>query len=845
MISDFSARFPHLRRLLLPVLGLALLAVAALYPPTPLRGEDAQVIAPTDTETCLACHGEKIDGGHFAGSAHGRLSCQVCHTGIDRVPHPEKATAQKPQCINCHAIKTAMLSRSVHGAKNAKTRAVTCQTCHGKNAHEIKEVSKLDAAAMASPCLACHSKVSAQLKTSVHGKANGNTPSCLVCHGNNPHEIQPSTGVGAVPNDVTCRNCHTDAAKRLATSAHGQSGVQSANRLSCLSCHGPNAHTVHLPQGKAVACATCHAKIAGVIAHSAHGGAKAPTCQACHGSALHAIAPAGTLTSGKRELACKTCHAQETAALTQSVHGRAMKNGDTSPSCLSCHWERSHTITKPSRMDLTQREGACKTCHADKTASLVGSVHDRPDVVPGDHPTCLSCHGGKVHDISAPKRLTPTEQIALCSSCHNDAAKMARYGLTTGAVLSYEQSFHGRAVMRFGKKNSATCTDCHGLHGVLAPNDVDAPTNPANLAQTCGKCHTDSGRNFAVSGASHLRLRIQSSPILLVEEVFFMVLIMGTMFMLFLMVLLDLRRKAFYPGAKPEAGRLVSVLIAISFLLLTGGIALAFLRVNGVEWLWIGALASVVLAFIVNAINRARHPHPKAEKHYPRFTLVMRFQHAILASTFTLLVLTGLPLHFADVGWMHYILVAFGGFEGARVVHRVCGVAMVVNWIWHLGYLLLLWKRAGFTWSSWTMLPTKKDVRDVIDYFKYLLGLRQDPPAWDRFQFREKFDYYADIWGTIVMGSTGFVLWFPTTLGNKLPDLAFGFSYIAHSYEGLLAMMAIIVWHFYNTHFNPDTFPMNPTWLTGTMSASEMEREHPLEKARVDAETAAKVPTGK
>ncbi len=845
MTSDTTARFNQVRRALLPTLFLLTAALLCFSRPTPLHGEDAQVIAPNDTDTCIACHSEKVDGKHFAASAHGRFSCQVCHTGIDRYPHPAKALKEKPACTNCHAIKAASLSHSVHSPRNPKTRAVTCQTCHGGNPHEIKEVSKLDAAAVVAPCLSCHADVAAKLKGSVHGTAGGNKPTCLVCHGNNPHEIKAPTGTGALPADFTCRNCHTDVAKTLATSAHGQMGTSSANRLSCLTCHGGSAHQVHLPQGAAAQCATCHKDIANIIAHSAHGGSKAPTCKSCHGETLHAIAPASVMTTVKRDQACKGCHAKEAAALAGSVHGHVGPTGQAAPSCLSCHWGSSHTITIPKRMDLTQREGACKTCHADKAASLVGSVHDRPDVVPGDHPTCLSCHGGMVHNITAPRHQTPRERVQLCSGCHNDAAKMARYGLTTDAVSSYEQSFHGRAVLRFGKTNGATCTDCHGLHGVLAPTDPDAPTNPAHLATTCGKCHTGSGHNFAVSGANHLRLRIQNSPVLIVEEVFFMVLIMGTMVMLFLMVLLDLRRKAFYPGANPEAGRAVSVLIAMSFLLLTGGIGLAFLRVRGVEWLWVTALGGVALAFIINAVNRARHPRRHTEKHYPRFTLVMRIQHIILASTFILLVLTGLPLHFADVGWMHYILGIFGGFDGARVVHRVCGVTMVLNWIWHLGYLLLLWKRAGFTLASWTMLPTKKDLFDVIDYFKYLLGLRQDPPAWDRFQFREKFDYYADIWGTIVMGSTGFVLWFPAALGNRLPDLAFGFAYIAHSYEGLLAMMAIIVWHFYNTHFNPDTFPMNPTWLTGTMSATEMEREHPLEKARLDAAQTAKVPAEK
>ena len=550
---------------------------------------------------------------------------------------------------------------------------------------------------------------------------------------------------------------------------------------------------------------------------------------------MHAVKKAAEVSLQQKDQSCKTCHTQIAQSLANSVHGHA-GNGKEAPTCLSCHWGSSHTIKSPASMDRLQQEASCKSCHSDLAKSLKDSVHDRPDRQPGDHPTCLSCHGGEAHNISQPKHLTPRQRVALCSSCHNDAARMARYGMTTGAVSSYEQSFHGRAVMHFGKQNTATCTDCHGLHGVLSPNDADAPTNPRHVAATCGKCHAGAKVNFALSGANHLRLRIQSSPILLLEEICFQLLIFGTMVSLLGMVVLDLRRKAFYPGSSPEAGKLISVLIAMSFSSLIAGITLAFLHVRGAGWLWVVSIGLVALALIAFMIRKKFHPPHPVAKRYRRLTLVMRIQHGILALTFTLLVLTGLPLHFADVGWLHYVLYLFGGFDGARSVHRVAGVTMVLNWFWHLAYLLYLWKKADFSLQSWSMLPTKKDVRDFIDNINYGLGIRKDPPQYDRFQFREKFDYYADMWGTIVMGITGFILWFPTTLGNHLPSLAFGFSYIAHSYEGLLAMMAIIVWHFYNTHFNPDTFPMNATFFTGTMTESEMEREHPLEKARIDAE---------
>jgi cytochrome b subunit of formate dehydrogenase len=247
---------------------------------------------------------------------------------------------------------------------------------------------------------------------------------------------------------------------------------------------------------------------------------------------------------------------------------------------------------------------------------------------------------------------------------------------------------------------------------------------------------------------------------------------------------------------------------------------------------------------VLNHFRRKHHaPAAHGGRMYQRFSLSQRWQHGLLALSFTLLVLTGFPLHFAHVEWTHIFLWPFGGLTGARIVHRIAGLMMVTNWIWHLGYLLYRWKKANFTLRSWSMFPSWKDARDVVDYFKWGLGLRKDLPQWERFQFREKFDYFADIWGTIVMGTTGILLWFPVVLGNLLPDWAFGFAYIAHSYEGTLALMAILIWHFYNTHFNPDMFPMNPVWWTGTMTEEEMAREHPLEKARIDAESAGTTET--
>ena len=199
-----------------------------------------------------------------------------------------------------------------------------------------------------------------------------------------------------------------------------------------------------------------------------------------------------------------------------------------------------------------------------------------------------------------------------------------------------------------------------------------------------------------------------------------------------------------------------------------------------------------------------------------------------------MLVLTGMPLRFAEITWAPKVQMLFGGFQGARMTHRVAAVVMIVTWVWHTIYLLIQWQKAKFSFKSWTMFPNAKDFTDFFHTVAYGIGLRNDPPKFGRFQFREKFDYFAVYWGMPIMVFSGLVLWFPTAIGNHLNNLTFGAAYIAHSDESVLAMLAIVIWHFYNTHFNPDTFPMNRTWLTGTMTEAEMARDHPVEKDELD-----------
>lgn len=225
------------------------------------------------------------------------------------------------------------------------------------------------------------------------------------------------------------------------------------------------------------------------------------------------------------------------------------------------------------------------------------------------------------------------------------------------------------------------------------------------------------------------------------------------------------------------------------------------------------------------------------EQSFERLTLLQRGQHLAMIVSFTALALTGLPMRFPDVTWLAYVYGALGGLSGARLIHRGAAVLMIADGIVHLVYLAVLLVHARFNVrEAWPMLPAWKDARDWWDTSLYYFGLRPDLPSYDRFNFREKFDYFAVFWGLPVMMCSGLILWFPVFFGNMLPDLAIPIAYIAHSDEAILAISAIVVWHFYNVHYNPDKFPMSWVWLTGRISLHDIQREHPLEYERLIAE---------
>ncbi len=222
---------------------------------------------------------------------------------------------------------------------------------------------------------------------------------------------------------------------------------------------------------------------------------------------------------------------------------------------------------------------------------------------------------------------------------------------------------------------------------------------------------------------------------------------------------------------------------------------------------------------------------------FRRLSLAQRIQHWALVGSFVLLALTGLPMRFPEVRWLAAIYALVGGLPVARAIHRGAATVMILDGLAHLVYVGGILVRARLDWRrAWPMIPTRKDASDFLHTSLYYFGLRRSLPEYDRFNFREKFDYFAVFWGLPVMMLSGLVLWFPVFFGNHLPDLAIGMAYIAHSDEAILAISAIVVWHLYNVHVSPGQFHRFRTWLDGKITREEFVIAHPLEYERETGE---------
>ena len=217
----------------------------------------------------------------------------------------------------------------------------------------------------------------------------------------------------------------------------------------------------------------------------------------------------------------------------------------------------------------------------------------------------------------------------------------------------------------------------------------------------------------------------------------------------------------------------------------------------------------------------------ETEAVFIRFALRQRIEHILLILSFTMLCITGLPQRFVDEAWAQGLISLMGGLDTVRFIHHLFGVMLVFEGIYHIivSAYELLFARSRPT----AMFPRPQDARDALRQVAHLAGIKAERPRFGRYDFRHKLEYWSVVWGILLMGATGLILLFPVAATSFLPGSAVTASRVAHSYEALLAFLAVVLWHFYHAHFAAGSFPIDTSIFTGRISAEKMREEHPRE----------------
>jgi cytochrome b subunit of formate dehydrogenase len=231
------------------------------------------------------------------------------------------------------------------------------------------------------------------------------------------------------------------------------------------------------------------------------------------------------------------------------------------------------------------------------------------------------------------------------------------------------------------------------------------------------------------------------------------------------------------------------------------------------------------------AANEDKQQEPGKERFFTRFTREQRTLHAVLFSTFLGLAATGLPLRFSQSFWARKFASGFGGFGAILFFHKLCAVVLTLAFLVHVKDLFtrsVVHREKGIFWGPNSMVANWKDVKDLVGHLRWFVGLGPRP-QFGRYAYWEKFDYWAVFWGMIVIGFSGYAMWFAPFFARFLPGWALNAVLVIHSEEGLLAILFIFSIHFVNTHLRPDSFPMDMVVFTGVESEEEFRTKRPQE----------------
>ncbi len=715
--------------------------------------------------------------------------------------------SQDFKCGDCHENLT---QKSVHN------EVISCQDCHqsikDESHAEKKNYKKVK-------CESCHEEYADLVRRDIHHRLKGkvkNPPDCKKCHGT--HGIQTPPKENKLKVKEYCSKCHTSMVLanpyhskvvegNKCISCHKQNGftklTQSVHKnLECADCHNYISHNLsnHPKNVGAIQkadCYLCHSTIAKEHRESIHGISlnegvdEAAMCWDCHGSheikkakdPLSAVSPKNLGTT------CGSCHDNPKLVekfsfgvknpgllYSTSVHGLLVAKGRLdAANCSLCHGvhDIKNRVQPGSKISSFNVPETCGQCHQQIALEFEKSIHwIRAKKGVREAPVCNDCHNEhSIHAVNTVDKKMEAKilQQRTCMICHEDPKIAERFGGSGDQAKQYEDSYHGLAMMR-GDKEAAMCVDCHNVHKILPQQHPKSSVNPANITATCKKCHANATETFAKS-YSHKTLDKTASKI---EDVV----------------------------------------------------------TNVYQWLIISVIGGMILHNLLIFVFeiRKKRRHEKTEISIPRFTKNEVFQHLLLLTSFITLAVTGFALKYHGSWWAELLHMAGLSETARQYIHRGAAVVMILGSLYHIYYLLFTARGRDVLLN---LIPKFHDITDARDNILYYLKLKKERPKFEAYDYTEKAEYWALIWGTIVMGATGFILWFPTIVGDWAPTWLIKVSELIHFYEAILATLAILVWHWFFVIFHPHEYPMSLTWIDGKMSLHTYRHHHEKHFRRV------------
>lgn len=499
-------------------------------------------------------------------------------------------------------------------------------------------------------------------------------------------------------------------------------------------------------------CTSCHDQTQ-KLEKSAHA---ALTCDTCHENHEKYPHPAGT-----PKPACTNCHASQAGDYEKGVHGQAVKGGNAgAPDCGMCHGDAHQLLAPKSQAFRTAVPETCGMCHTEVVAQFQASVHGQA-LARGvtQAPLCTDCHGEHniIKHTNASSPVNAAKIRDTCGSCHGDVRLGRKFGMPSDRIVSFDASFHGLAA-KAGSQTVANCASCHGVHNILASSDSKSTINAKNLPTTCGKCHPGAGTRFAISQVHVVEGQAEPPAIRMVRQFYLLV-----------------------------------IPVTIGLMILH----------NGGDWLRKLIRMRSGKGTVVRGAVAAGRGHKEM-----RMLPFERIQHAVMATSFIVLVWTGFALKYPDQWWAKVILHG----EMRSLTHRVAAVVFMLVSVTHV-ISLIVSRKLRHHWFE--MLPAVRDLREASSNFAYNLGLGDRQPPRSSHSYIEKAEYWAVVWGAVVMIASGVLLWANNLAMKLLPKLWLDVATSVHFYEAVLASLAIVVWHFYTIMFDPDVYPLDTAFLTG------------------------------